>query len=349
MKLFTAALLLPFFLLGSAQAATDLGCANLFSDRKSSPFTADELTAFAGARKAGFRIQGMQGVVANRPVKVVFFGEVHVNSKAQIDAGKEVRRHFPTRALEGVREENYPYPKIMGMAMEALHDFYDSISRIFKLRGSNLAVAQQENKLQEYRKDLLEQLDQENPDLNGIGEFLDEDGAFDLPSGYKSFVEFVSLKGAAALKEYLNNYKVSETPIITIPLETLEFGEKPSWREKIFAMQFAASALTLFRGGSFLATSYILGCSAAACFGSLHGIPDALTDIGTIGIAYGGLMGPAAIAFRVESNHFMVANLIGGLKQHADRDSVLVMVGMAHIWGMKRILKKKYGFTEIPI
>lgn len=270
-------------------------CADLFANSEVG-FSKEEAGIFKQAREAGFTVNAMKGQVSGRTVTVVFLGESHINSGAQIAVGAKVRGLFPTRGLEGANSENYWFPNFINKAFKSIFELYESMRAEKKLEGSNIHEA--------YNDDNL------------------------------------------SLEPSIEKFDV---PVINIPLETIRFGNKPSWKEKILALNFAASTLASLKGKKIALLSLVLGCGGLVCDGSVAAAAPALVGLGSGVLMYGAVAGNSGAAFRSESNKFMVANLMSGLKHYYYRDSILVMVGSSHVIGMQQILKDQHGFRLIDL
>ncbi len=323
-------------------------CSDIFSheNRRSEWIDPEKTTALIAARDAGFEIKTIKGNVDGRPVEVTFLGERHINSEEQLALGAKARSFFKARGLEGVQAKAYWFPHLVDYAMKLVSRLYDRTAEDQQLQGSNVL----ESRREELLADLSQKLKGEpEDDRRAILKVLNEVG-IEMPDGALiPLTDFLDLPAQKQLlMELVGNF---EAPlIVNIPLETLDFGHKPTWKEQILALQTSLSLITALRGGAKLSTAaVVVGCGMAVCSASLREMGTLLGGAGAVGLAYSASALPSAVAFRMQSNVFMIKNLISGLRRHSDLDSILITVGSAHVSGMSAILKRDYGFTEIHL
>lgn len=303
----------------------------------------EKTLALKQARAAGFSVKVLKGTVEGRNVEITFFGERHVNSEKEIELGAKVRSFFPLRGLEGVDSKVYWLPALVSKALSMVSNLYGQMAKDHDMKGSNITESRKEEIRSELRRLLNGRSQEEQESL--LAEF--REAGIEMPNGdILNLEHFFEPSGFAQLLAEIRTG--NDTLVMNIPLETDYFGHKPSWKEQVLAIQSSLSLITALSAAPKVSgLALLVGCGVAACTSSLHAEGKLLVEASLVSLGYAASALPSAFAFRMQSNHFMVKNLMSALKRHVDQDTMLVTVGSAHVQGMSTILSRNFGFTEV--
>lgn len=298
------------------------------------------------AKNDHYKVAVYSGEVAGKARTLVFFGETHYKDKENSELGKEVIEKFEAYGLERIDSSKTWGGKALGVSLSALR----VVAKIFSFgkvnRGSTIDDAADRGR----NHVVLETLKRIASDSNLSN--LSKEAADNL----KIKIGEATIPGSRLL-ELIGELEIEakKGPLVF----ALEEGHQPDLAENLGSVAIpgilAACVYTIGSavcelGGALTAGDSMSALEAGgAVVGTLVILNGMKRILGKYDIVHLAARSALEISFRRGRNKTMVGNLIKAFEQNPELDTMLVVVGSAHISGMGKLLSQQQGFIPVPL
>ena len=330
------------------------------------PLSPAALIALQEARGA-YALEAVQKVVDGEPRVVILAGETHVKGNQASVAGKRLLEHFNLRGLEGAdTRKNGIAGAIMSPFLNAMNWFPQ---KFLGLKGSTIdeaeAHAEAEFAKNVYAFELASKIkEQEKREI--IQLTADEESAlaeklesFSISvDGFEPGRDYAAEELLPLVREYLGRPPLDAYKRATPVNVNLEKGHQPGLRENLslleipFSIGFGGLQLGLGWAASPATPELAIAASVSSFAGILYTAQSITGHLLTLKHSdkrwfraifplHGGLIDGR--------NETMVRNIDAGFQANPQFNQMLVIVGKAHVPGMKRLLVEGQGYSPVPI
>jgi hypothetical protein len=314
--------------------------------------------------KSNYEIEVVTKMVDGKPRVVIFAGETHLKRDPSSKVGLNLLRHFDFKGLEGANlSKNGIAGAILSPVLDSIHFI---AQKFFRMKGSSIDDADQALELSIAKNEYAWQLASSMKAKEGkssISLSVEEEDTLKNNLGLIEFKaqgqsETQSFNGSEIISP-LKRYLADESGVLKRPVNLqLEKGHVPSTRENLGLLELPAN-LTLVGLG--LGLPHFTG-QGNAVVDATSALVTLITFVGTAYTFTG--MGlkkrhetkkwykvifPLQSALLDGRNETMVRNIDAGFAENPDHDQMLVVVGRAHVKGMKALLIESYGYSPAII
>lgn len=316
--------------------------------------------ALAAAAKGDYTVRVLRGTVAGKQRLVVLLGESHVKDEWNAKLGQLVISHFPVRGIEGfIGTGNFAYRLYCSVFIPITF----GLARLIALGAANKGSSLQE---------AIAYIDHER---TGRQRFLEI--AKTMPAAHSA----QALESLRQVPEALMEDPIAprEYPGVTFgqakqAFEAVQAGLEPSLfmkdRRTVFPLEIGHKAGIAERFEAIAETAGLLSPVIMMPFALwLHSFPPALTFVLALPIFFfvyvqlgiflsavfgekpwvAALLAVAAPRKLVDRNRTLAGNMIEIFESYLAFNTLLAIMGQAHVPGIKKILADRYGFTEVPL
>jgi hypothetical protein len=325
------------------------------------PISFEALQALHDA-KTSFEVEVLSKVIDGKERVVILAGETHIKTGGARSKGLNLIGHFDLRGIEGA-DLNSLGGRLLGPIMDAVN-FVSK--KIFRLKGSTITDAIVTASMEEAKQSVAIQIAEtllKEAGLQSMELTIEQEqkhlvllGNMKISSGD---VEVDPVELLKVIKVYLSaNSEMIASEQRKIVNIQLEVGHKPNFKENLDVAQLPLTlgllgltfAISPFAGHGNqtvdVADKIITGIvylNSAYTWAELAMKKKFSSKpwFSAVFPTYGGLLDGR--------NQTMVANIEKGLIEHPESDQMLIIVGKAHVKGMKSLLQDQYRFSSAPL
>lgn len=316
-----------------------------------SPISLNALESLHQA-KPHFDLEILHKEINGRNRVVILAGEFHLKNDEASASGKQMLQHFKFRGLEGIHTTRTSWLVRTILALNGV--FSTRYKRANKLQGSTITDAALEKNTHDLAKlfalEILKASEVSSLELSGKQVERIEAMLRDKTS-YFGKAEFLEEEFIPLLKKYVSNQPVN------FPMHMdLEKDHNPGFKENFTALNYLLPYFTVTAHTLFLPLLYfypefvpvyltsLAGFGTASAYSLAERLLEKYSDkkwFSSIFFSYDGIL--------EDRNVTMVKNLQAGLQENQSSEQFLVLLGGAHLEGMKKLLRAD-GFqsAELP-